>query len=272
MNLAYSADGTAISYRSTGTGPAIVLVPGAMGMASDYDNIARELSHQFTVHVVDRRGRGGSGPQGDDYNVEKECEDLRAVCAATNAAFLFGHSYGGFVVLEAAQRDPNIQKIAVYEPGLSIDGSINMDWAEPCHDHGKSTDAFITFIYSVNPAVAGIPRWIFRIILRFIMKRDELELKCNLLPTTVAEHAELVRLDNSYPRYSKISAKVLLLVGKNVQQGSPGWASTQLFPVLTNASLLSFPKLDHLGPEKDPQKIAAALTKFFSEGSSSSTV
>ena len=266
LGLAYSADGTAISYRTIGTGPAIVLVPGALGMASDFDAFAHQLADRFTVHLVDRRGRGKSGPQGNEYSIEKECEDIRAICEATNATFLFGHSFGGFVVLETARRDPRIEKLAVYEPGMSIDGSINIDWATPCReelDQERYSDAFITFIRGVNPATSKVPRWLLKIILWFMMKPDELQQKYRLLASTIPEHAELARLDNSYPYYNEIAAKILLLVGKEVQPGSPGWASTKLFQVLQHVTYSSFSKLDHLGPEKSPAEIAAAVAEFF---------
>src|ERR1700685_572945 len=100
QQLVLSKDGTAVSYQSIGTGTPLVVIPGALAMAIDYDDFARQLAGQFTVHVVNRRGRGESGVQGGDYSVEKECEDLQAVCTATNATWLFGHSYGGFVALE----------------------------------------------------------------------------------------------------------------------------------------------------------------------------
>ena len=235
-------------------------------MAKDFDVLAQELSAKFTVHIIDRRGRGESGPQGDGYSIEKECEDLRAVYNATNATFLFGHSFGGFVVLETARRDERIQKLAVYEPGMSIDGSINIDWTTSCREElnqGKDSDAFITFVRGVNPATSRIPRWLLRIILRFMMKPDELQQKYSLLPTTIPEHAELARLDNTYHHYNEITAKVLLMVGKDVQVGSPGWPSTKLLPVLRDASYSSFPKFDHLGPEKSPKDVAVALSEFF---------
>src|SRR5271169_2783696 len=102
QQLVFSNDGTAISYRSIGSGAPLIVIPGALGIAIDYDKFARKLCRQFTVHVVDRRGRGESGEQGDNYGIEKECEDIHAVCTATNATLLFGHSYGGFVAFETA--------------------------------------------------------------------------------------------------------------------------------------------------------------------------
>ena len=59
-----SADGTAIAYDVTGTGPAVVVVEGAlcqraMGTAQA---LAPLLSEHYTVFAYDRRGRGESGP------------------------------------------------------------------------------------------------------------------------------------------------------------------------------------------------------------------
>ena len=46
-----------------GTGPAILVIPGVLSMASDYAAFARALSEHLTVHTIERRGRGESGPQ-----------------------------------------------------------------------------------------------------------------------------------------------------------------------------------------------------------------
>jgi pimeloyl-ACP methyl ester carboxylesterase len=72
-------------------------------MAADYAAFARALAERFTVHTIERRGRGESGPQGDDYSIVKECEDVLAVRAATGASLLVGHSYGGLVALEVTR-------------------------------------------------------------------------------------------------------------------------------------------------------------------------
>ncbi len=59
-----------------------------------YLPFARALTSSFTVHLVDRRGRDGSGPQGENYSIERELEDLSAVQAQTDTTIVFGHSYG----------------------------------------------------------------------------------------------------------------------------------------------------------------------------------
>src|SRR5512135_1649886 len=93
-HIVSSEDGTRIAYLSTGHGPSILVIPGVLSMASDYTAFARALAENFAVHTIERRGRGESGPQGDGYSILKECDDVRAVRAATGASLLVGHSYG----------------------------------------------------------------------------------------------------------------------------------------------------------------------------------
>ena len=68
-----SKDGTTISYLSIGGGPTVLVLPGVLSMATDYTAFARSLAVHVTVHTIKRRGRGESGPQGDDYSIVKEC-------------------------------------------------------------------------------------------------------------------------------------------------------------------------------------------------------
>jgi pimeloyl-ACP methyl ester carboxylesterase len=127
-----SADGTTISYRTTGRGPGLILLPGALLTARDFDGLARALGDSgFTVHTLDRRGRGGSGPQGPGYRSERECEDIAAVQAATEAEFIVGHSFGGFLALEAMAVGQRYQRAALYEPGVILGGHgpVTLTWA-----------------------------------------------------------------------------------------------------------------------------------------------
>ena len=124
-----SADGTAVEYLSVGRGPDVIVIPGVFAMAAALTAFAMVLAERHTVHIVQRRGRGGSGPQGDRYGIARECEDVEAVRARTGARLIFGHSYGGLVALRAAC-GAEFDAVAVYEPGLSADGSMPVDWID----------------------------------------------------------------------------------------------------------------------------------------------
>ena len=64
-----SRDGTTIGYRRMGSGPGLVLVHGGMQASQNLMKLATALAEKFTVCVLDRRGRGLSGPFGDDYGL-----------------------------------------------------------------------------------------------------------------------------------------------------------------------------------------------------------
>ena len=126
--LARSQDGTEIAYETLGAGPGLLVLGGAWRAGRDYLPFAGALASDFEVHVIDRRGRGRSGPQGPDYGIERELEDLRAVRAQTAATIVFGHSYGGLVALEAARLSSAFSDVIAYEPGVSLAGSIPRAW------------------------------------------------------------------------------------------------------------------------------------------------
>jgi pimeloyl-ACP methyl ester carboxylesterase len=256
-----SNDATLIAYRTVGRGPAVIVIPGALTTADELDGFAKAMATRFTVHTVERRGRGKSGAQGHDYGVAKEVEDICALQEKTGASLLFGHSFGGFVALEAALKSPAFKRVAVYEPGVSIGGSIRMDWAPRCTgelSEGRPLDAFVTFIRGINPETSGrAPRWFLKFLLPIVMGKPNLAKKYPLMAGTIREHAEAARLNDTHERYKGIPARVLLMSGKDVR------TVKRLAPVL-NAEVALFPKLDHFGPERAPAAVAERILPFFS--------
>jgi pimeloyl-ACP methyl ester carboxylesterase len=121
---ASSADGTRIAYEVSGSGPALVLVDGALCQRSMGPTrpLAKLLASRFTVHGYDRRGRGDSGAGGTPYDPDREVEDLAAVIeAAGGHAHVFGSSSGATLALRAAQAGLPIDRLAVYEAPYIVD-------------------------------------------------------------------------------------------------------------------------------------------------------
>jgi pimeloyl-ACP methyl ester carboxylesterase len=119
-----STDGTTIAYERLGSGPLLILVGGAL---NDRQSpiagvpLAELLAGNFTVYAYDRRGRGNSGDT-LPYTVDREIEDLAALIAEVGEpVFLWGHSSGAGLVVEAAMAGLPISKLAIYEPPYSID-------------------------------------------------------------------------------------------------------------------------------------------------------
>ena len=124
MRKVISKDGTPIAFDQSGQGPALILVAGATATRQAEASIAAALAPDFTVFAYDRRGRGDSGDT-LPYAVEREVEDIEALIdEAGGSAFVFGHSSGAVLALEAARLLPDkITKLALYEPPFIIDDS-----------------------------------------------------------------------------------------------------------------------------------------------------
>lgn len=117
-----SKDGTTIAYETLGSGPPLVIVWGAMGYRdTPFTKAMRdELAKSFTVHDYDRRGRGGSGDT-MPYSVEKEIDDLRALCeAAGGAPYVWATSSGAALALEAAAAGVPMRMLAAHEPPYMV--------------------------------------------------------------------------------------------------------------------------------------------------------
>jgi pimeloyl-ACP methyl ester carboxylesterase len=115
-----SADGTAIGFERSGSGPPLVLVEAAghhRGFSS-FGRLAELLRGSFTVLLYDRRGRGSSGDT-LPYAVEREVEDLAEVIdEAGGAAYVYGFSSGALLALHAAAAGLPITRLAVLEPPI----------------------------------------------------------------------------------------------------------------------------------------------------------
>jgi pimeloyl-ACP methyl ester carboxylesterase len=155
MSTTVSADGTKIAYTRAGSGPALVLVDGAMCYrgSSPNDDLAKELAAHFTVYTYDRRGRGESTDT-TPYAVEREVEDLDAlVKEAGGAALLFGISSGAALALEAVDHGLPVTMLALYEPPFILDHTrkpvkadyaTRLDEAVAAGKRGKAVKMFMT--------------------------------------------------------------------------------------------------------------------------------
>src|SRR6266851_6697669 len=263
-----SKDGTTISYLSLGSGPSVLVIPGALSIAADYAAFAHAMAEHFTVHTIERRGRGRSSPQGDDYSIIKEREDVFALQQKTGASLLVGHSFGGLVALEVARNNPSLTKLAVYEPGVSIDGSIPMDWMpgyEKKLAEKKYLDAFVEISLGVGPEHArNTPPWLMKLLLPLFLSSHERKLMLGLLPENLREHQEVARLDSSSENYREIAADVFLMYGGKSNTTWVDLAMERLAVVLPRSETKEFPKLDHFGIDKKASReVAKAVSAYF---------
>ncbi|MFX3617386.1 MAG: alpha/beta fold hydrolase [Sporolactobacillus sp.] len=258
-----SADGTTIGYRQLGHGPGLIIVHGGMRTSQYYLRLAEALSETFTVSIPDRRGRGLSGAFGVGYSLAKECADLEVLVKKTDAKFVFGHSSGGLITLQAALELP-LTKIAVYEPPLSTNGSVPSDWYpayEKAINENKLSEAFSIVIKGLQMVDKGSK---FKPIDQAIVRRrPDLQELLELVPTFEQDTLLVNELESKKDRFRKIEAETLLLGGSK----SPGFlrsALRELEETIPRVLRIEFLGLDHNGPDrKAPLRIAEELRRFF---------
>jgi pimeloyl-ACP methyl ester carboxylesterase len=127
METITSADGTRIAYERAGTGPAVILLPGAFNDHTTCAPVAAELVADHTVVAYDRRARGQSGDTAP-YAIEREVEDLTALIELVGGtATVLGYSSGAILALKAAADGAPISGLALYEPPFAFGGSPHPD-------------------------------------------------------------------------------------------------------------------------------------------------
>jgi pimeloyl-ACP methyl ester carboxylesterase len=257
-----SADGTAIAFDRSGQGPAIVVVGGALADRSAFASLAARLAPRFTVIVFDRRGRGDSGDT-SPYAVEREVDDLHALIdEAGGFAFVFGHSSGAVIALEAARTLPGrVPKLAVYEPPFVVDDSrvpLPADYVthlETLVSEGRRGDAVVYFL----TAGPGVPAEVVE-----SMRGEEYWPSLEAVAHTLAYDGTVMgdTLSGSpepLERWASLNVPTLVMAGG----ASPPWqraAARALASVLPDARRCTLADQDH-GPADDV--LAPVLVDFF---------
>lgn len=258
MSAVLSRDGTTVAFDRSGSGPAVVLVDGAMcsRTSGPMPALARELAPSCAVYTYDRRGRGDSGDTAP-YAVAREVEDLAAVIEeAGGSAYVYGISSGAALVLEAAASGLPIIKLALYDPAFTAEAGDPQEKKAYSHRlgellaagrRGDAVELFLTTVGVPPQAVAAMrqqPVW---------------ALSEAIAPTLGYDDAVLG--DGTVPREkaARVAVPVLVLDG----EASPAplrHASTATAEALPHGRHQT---LSGQGHDVAPEALAPVLREFF---------
>jgi pimeloyl-ACP methyl ester carboxylesterase len=261
MNAVTSRDGTTIAFETTGEGPPVVIVGGALSDRRAAATLAEFLAPNFTAVTYDRRGRGDSGDT-LPYAVEREVEDVEALVEeAGGTAFALGHSSGAVLALEAAVATPGITKLVLYEPPFVVDDSRppvpddlvqHLDELVASGRRGEAVEYFMTV--GVGVPAEAIPS----------MKESRFWPSLETLAHTISYDGRIMS-DNmagkplSSDRWSTVTNPALVIDG-GASQPSLRNAGQALVDVLPNAKHLTLEGQTH---EVDPAVLTPVLVEFF---------
>lgn len=119
-------DGTGLAYRTLGSGPLLVCLPGGPGRAADYLEDLGGLAATRTLVLPDTRGTGASDLPADErsYTAETLADDVDALRAhlGVETVDVLGHSAGGVVAMVlAATRPAVVRRLVVVTSALGPD-------------------------------------------------------------------------------------------------------------------------------------------------------
>src|SRR5438552_9980272 len=261
MTTLKSKDGTTIAFDQQGHGPALILVNGAMSTRSDGSKpeLARLLAEHFTVYAYDRRGRGDSADT-KPYAVNREIEDIDALIdAAGGFAFLYGHSSGGCLALEATvELGDRVKKLAIYEAPYNDDPAAQKAWGEYIKNltealaadrRGDAVALFMAYVGMPASQIEGMRHAPFWAGMEAIA------------PTLAYDHTAIMGKDGSIPREraARVHVPTPVMSGGS---GAPFMKETArtLSQVIPAAKLRTLEGQAH---DVQPDALAPVLVEFF---------
>jgi pimeloyl-ACP methyl ester carboxylesterase len=150
-------NGITVEFDVLGSGPPLVLVHGVFtNRVSNWITVRDGLAARFTVHAVDRRGRGNTSSS-PPTSTREEFDDVAAVAGSVEEpVFMLGHSYGAHVALGAASLLPErVRKLVLYEPPAAV--SLSDETWRMLEEEARRGDwgAFVSRFFR---EVAGLPQ------------------------------------------------------------------------------------------------------------------
>jgi pimeloyl-ACP methyl ester carboxylesterase len=266
-------DGGTLELFSTGAelasaGSGVVIVPPSMVTAADYTKFAQKLSAALgrPVHTFNRRGRGSSSPQPEDYTLDVDIRDLDTVMKHTSSTDVFGHSFGGAVALHAARTLP-VERLAVYDPAVSVNHSVKADWTAEYERAAAAGDddralAVLNKGLETGGAFARMPLSMLTIANKLTAGTHLGKQQRELMRTGVREIKAIIAADMPAEPFLALPLETLIVVGEK----SPayfGVACGQIHDVLSGSSYTILPGFGHDGVIKAPDKLIAELSEFF---------
>jgi len=103
-----SLHGHRVSYRTGGSGPALLLLHGITNSSETWESVAPRLAERFTVIAPDLLGHGRSATPRGDYSLGAHASGARDVLTSLGIerATVVGHSLGGGIAMQFAYQFP----------------------------------------------------------------------------------------------------------------------------------------------------------------------
>lgn len=272
-SLFVHAPGEYLHFRVVGNGPqSVVLLHGFAATMHTWDDLAPLFApEEFTLHLLDLKGHGGSTIRGEgDYSPLRNARIIAAYIRsrALEDITLIGHSFGGTVALLTAIDCPEITRlILIGAPAfpqkmppfmrllrLPFIGPLLINAVpaeriaraglETAFYHREDITGQLIERYAAGYRRRGFARGLARTVRQ-------------ILPPNAAQFIA---------RYCALSIPVLLLWGEHDRVVGP-WQGERLHRELRNSRLVIIPDCGHNPHEERPEEAYALIREFLSHRS-----
>lgn len=252
-----------VYYEVEGSGPLLILIPGASGTGESFRPLVSHLTAHYQVVIYDRRGFSQSklgGPQDYTHRLATDADDVRRLIehVTDQPAMVFGNSSGALVALEVLIRFPErVQIVMAHEPPI----------VSLLPDEGEWL-SFFDRVYETS-RTQGVPAAMHQFASRVLGNVDH-----QVLERAMREHANEYTLSNAgywmehevrqYPRaefdLTKLSAHAerIVLAGGRDSREQMTYQPNTILARLFGCDIIDFPG-GHLGFLSFPAEFAKAL-------------
>jgi 3-oxoadipate enol-lactonase len=257
------ANGSRLSYESTGAGEPILLISGFACDHLMWGKIAPRLAKKYRVVTYDNRGTGESSDLNGPCSIRDLADDATRLMDAVGIkkAHVAGHSMGGMIVQELALAYPErVQSLVLLASCAKCDergkAIIEMFGDMPrLVDPPTSARLIMPWLYtnsfySTPGAVASLVKWL---------------LECPSPPTAQAMYhqSRAISACDTTSRLGAIRCPTLVLAGDE-DILLPVSFSKELAQAIAGAKLVVLPGTGHGMLIETPEQVVAAMIEFLS--------
>ena len=260
--------GTPIHYEVWGgAGPGVVLVHGSNAHVEWWRFVAPFLAEQgCRVAAFDLSGNGESGWR-ERYSGAVYAEETRGICAAAGLGprpVVVGHSFGGFVALEAAHRHGAELGGAIFVDFTVAHPSIYVEWGARAAKEGKQPRA--TRVYPELETALGRFRLVpeqpgtHPVVLDHVARRSLRQVEGGWtwkFDPTVYDHLEMGR--NQREKFIGLQCRSAVIVAEHTEDEGARFGGHMLEITAGKLPLLTLPGTHHHMMFEAPVALAMAL-------------
>ena len=264
-----TVSGAHLFYEVAGSGPLLVLIPGASGTGESFRPLIPHLIAHYRVVIYDRRGFSKSvldAPQDYAHRLATDADDVRRLIEklSNQPARVFGSSSGAIVALEVLRQYPErIQNIVAHEPPAVSFLPDAATWV-----------AFFDRIYD-SSSKNGIPKAMHQFV-SMVVGKEEHQVIERAMTQQVNEYTKANAaywMEHELRQYPRIEldlavlvahARQILLVGGRDAQDKVSYQSSKALARQLGLTMVDVPG-GHIGFMTSPAEFAKELMKVLKD-------